>query len=189
MATVESGAYPEAYGYDCLPRVGDASMKRSLFVARSKAIAARGLGEETMVMSATDSTLFTLNEVASVIWKAIDGTTPLREIVRHEVCTKYDVVLDVALEGAEGAVRKLAQHGILILSEKPIFEIAPPRIESSLTVDAENASENPSSQPETPKKQYTAPSFEFETAFEVSALACGKVFANESGCHFNRKVS
>ena len=95
-------------------------MKPSLFVARSKAIAARGLGAETMVMSATNSTLFVLNEVASVIWKAIDGTTPLRELVAHEVCTKRDVALDVALEDAEAVVRGLAQHGILVLSEKPI---------------------------------------------------------------------
>jgi coenzyme PQQ synthesis protein D (PqqD) len=164
-------------------------MKPSLFVARSKAIAARGLGAETMVMSATASTLFTLNEVASVIWKAIDGTTPLRDIVVHEVCTKYDVALDAALESAEGTVRGLAQHGILIVSEKPILEVAPPRIEISATMAAENTSENPSSQPESSKKPYIAPSFEFETAFEVSALACGKVFANEAGCHFNRKVS
>jgi hypothetical protein len=164
-------------------------MKPSLFVVHSKAIAARGLGAETMVMSATNSTLFVLNEVASVIWKAIDGTTPLRELVAHEVCTKHNIALDVALEDAEAVVRGLAQHGILILSEKPISEIATPRIEGSITVGNENTSENPSSEPETPKKQYTAPSFEFETAFEVSALSCGKVFSNQSGCHFSRKAS
>jgi len=33
-------------------------------------------------MSATDSTLFTLNEVASLIWKSADGATPLWEIVK-----------------------------------------------------------------------------------------------------------
>jgi hypothetical protein len=163
-------------------------MKPSLFVARSQAIAARGLGVETMVMSATNSTLFTLNEVASVIWKAIDGTSPFQEIVAHEVCTKYDVPLEVALEGAEAVVRGLAEHGILILSEKPIVEVAPPRIEGSITVPT-HTSENPSSQPEAPKKQYTSPSFEFETAFEVSALACGKVFSSEGSCHFSRKAS
>jgi hypothetical protein len=95
-------------------------MKPTLFVARSKAIAARGLAEETMVMSATNSTLFRLNEVASVIWKAIDGTTTLQEIVTHEVCTKYEVTSEVALKDAEAMVRGLAQHGILLLSEKPI---------------------------------------------------------------------
>ena len=163
-------------------------MKPTLFVARSEAIAARALGAETMVMSATNSTLFTLNEVASVIWRAINGTTLLQEIVAHEVCTKYNVALGVALEDAEAEVRGLAQHGILILSEKPIPETTP-RIEGSITVNTENTLKNPASQLETPKKQYTAPSFEFETAFEVSALACGKVFSSQSGFHFNRKVS
>ena len=59
-------------------------MKNHQYVARSTAIAARALGEETMVMSATNSTLFTLDEVASVIWEAADGVTPLKEIVREQ---------------------------------------------------------------------------------------------------------
>ena len=52
-------------------------MSGKLYVARSTAIAARSLGDETMVMSAADSTLFTLNEVATMIWQAADGATPL----------------------------------------------------------------------------------------------------------------
>jgi hypothetical protein len=39
------------------------------------------------------------------------------------------------------------------------------------------------------KKPYKAPSFRFESVFEVSALACGKVTPSQSGCKFNRKVS
>ncbi len=57
------------------------------YVSRSKAIAARTLGDETMVMSATNSTLFTLDEVASAIWKALDGVTPLDQIVASKVCS------------------------------------------------------------------------------------------------------
>jgi organic radical activating enzyme len=78
-------------------------MKPSLFVARSKAIAARGLDEEMMVMSATNSTLFTLNEIASVIWQSLDGTTPLREIVARITSAQNTIPLDVALEDAEAA--------------------------------------------------------------------------------------
>jgi len=55
-------------------------------------------------------------------------------------------------------------------------------------VDTENTSANQLSQPEL-KKQYTAPSFEFETAFEVSALTCGKVFSVQGSCHYSRKTS
>ena len=45
------------------------------FVARSTAIAARVLGDETLVMSAGDSTLFTLDPVATLIWESVDGVT------------------------------------------------------------------------------------------------------------------
>jgi hypothetical protein len=39
------------------------------------------------------------------------------------------------------------------------------------------------------KKPYKAPSFRFEPVFEVSALACGKVFSSIGGCRFSRKAS
>ena len=90
------------------------------YVARSTAIAARSLGDETMVMSATDSTLFTLNEVATIIWKAADGATPLEEIVANKICMEYDVMLEAALKDAEELVAKLAEHGLLLLSDQPI---------------------------------------------------------------------
>lgn len=95
-------------------------MKNICYVARSTAIAARALGDETMVMSATNSTLFTLNEVASVIWEAADGVTPLEQIVTTRICTKYDIAPEVALKNAETLVEGLAEHGILLLSSEPL---------------------------------------------------------------------
>ena len=92
------------------------------YVARSAMIAARVLGDETMVMSATDSTLFTLDEVATVIWESADGTTPLEEIVKRKVCAQYDVSLEVALKDAEVLVEKLAGHGLLVLSDRPMAQ-------------------------------------------------------------------
>ena len=49
------------------------------YITRSSAIAARMLAGEMMVMNSMDSTFFTLNEVATTIWQAADGRTPLRE--------------------------------------------------------------------------------------------------------------
>jgi hypothetical protein len=95
-------------------------MSGKLYVARSTAIAARALGDETMVMSATDSTLFTLNEVATAIWKAADGSTPLEEIVANKICMEYDVAPEAALKDAEELVAKLAGHGLLLISDQPI---------------------------------------------------------------------
>jgi len=95
-------------------------MNNKRYVARSTAIAARALGDETMVMSATNSTLFTLNEVATLIWEAADGATPLEEIVENKICMKYDVAPEVALKDAEGLVAELAGHGLLLISDQPI---------------------------------------------------------------------
>jgi hypothetical protein len=92
----------------------------TLYVARNTAIAARALGEETMVMSAADSTLFTLDEIASVIWDAADGTTPLEEIVASRICAQYDVAPEVALKDAEALVENLADRGIMVISDQPL---------------------------------------------------------------------
>ena len=78
------------------------------------------LGDETMVMSATNSTLFTLDEVATVIWEAADGATPLDEIVANKVCTQFEIAPEVALQDAEALVEQLAEHGLLLLSDQPI---------------------------------------------------------------------
>jgi hypothetical protein len=106
-------------------------MNDKLYVARSTAIAARVLGDETMIMSATDSTLFTLNEVATVIWESADGTTPLEEIVANKICTQYEVTFEAALKDAESLVEELAGHGLLMVSDKPIGQAIPKLAETS----------------------------------------------------------
>jgi len=95
-------------------------MSAQRYVARSPAIAARALGDEMMVMSAADSTLFTLNQVAMVIWEAADGATPLEAIVRDKVCAQFEVAEDEALKDAEELVEGLAAHGLLLVSEQPL---------------------------------------------------------------------
>jgi hypothetical protein len=61
--------------------------------------------------------------MATVIWEAADGATPLEEIVTDRICTQYDVTPEVALKDAESLVEELAGHGLLLLSGQPI---APP---------------------------------------------------------------
>ena len=92
------------------------------YILQSKAIAARILGGEMMVMSATDSTFFTLNEVATAIWQAADGRTPLAEIVRNKVCQEFDIDEQTAREDADQFVDDLSKHGILIVSGQPIAD-------------------------------------------------------------------
>src|ERR1700758_5842907 len=92
------------------------------YIARSTAIAARMLGGEMMIMSTVDSTFFTLNEVATAIWQAADGQTPLSEIVGRKICDEYEIEPDVARRDAEQFVSELSQHGILLVSDRPILD-------------------------------------------------------------------
>ncbi len=91
-----------------------------LYIARSQEIAARVLDGEMMIMSARDSTLFSLNELGTMIWQAADGATSLEEIVAQKICLEYDVEPAEALKDAEAFVRELAEHGIMLLSDQPI---------------------------------------------------------------------
>jgi hypothetical protein len=95
-------------------------MTKTLYVARSPRIAARKLGEEMLVMSGQDSTLFTLNQTATILWQAADGATPLEEIVERRICSEFDVNREEALRDAEALAEDLAKHGILLISEEPI---------------------------------------------------------------------
>ena len=95
-------------------------MNKTLYVARSPRIAARKLGEEMLVMSGQDSTLFTLNPTATLLWQAADGATPLNEIVESRICSEFDVNREEALRDAEALAEDLAKHGILLISEEPI---------------------------------------------------------------------
>jgi hypothetical protein len=90
------------------------------YIARSSAVASRVLDGEIVIMSATDSTLFSLSEVATVIWQAADGLTPLSEIVERRICAEFDVTPEAAYRDAQAFVDDLARHGILRVSSHPI---------------------------------------------------------------------
>lgn len=71
-------------------------------------------------MSAVDSTFFTLNEVATLIWQSADGRTPLSNIVTGKICPEFEVDPEEAGRDAEQFVDDLSRHGILLVSEQPI---------------------------------------------------------------------
>ena len=73
-----------------------------------------------MIMSAVDSTFFTLNEIATLIWQSADGRTPLSDIIDHRICHYFDVTREQAARDAEQFVSELSQHGILLVSDHPI---------------------------------------------------------------------
>jgi hypothetical protein len=83
-------------------------------------VASRELGGEMIIMSGADSTLFTLNDVASLIWKSADGATSLQEIVEGKVCAEFDVDPAVAFADAERLVGELAEQGLLLVADHPV---------------------------------------------------------------------
>jgi hypothetical protein len=96
-----------------------------LYVARNPRAAARSLDGEMMIMSGRDSTLFTLNKTATILWQSADGMTPLDEIVARRICTEFEVEPEVALRDAETLARDLASHDIMQVSEEPIAPHTP----------------------------------------------------------------
>jgi hypothetical protein len=101
------------------------------YIVRSRAVASRTLGGETIIMSAVDSTLFNLSEVATVIWQAADGRMPFSEIVARNICAKFDITPDTAYRDALAFVEELSQHGILRVSDHPVWEPDPTDAENS----------------------------------------------------------
>jgi hypothetical protein len=93
-----------------------------LYLARNPKVAARSLDGEMMIMSGRDSTLFTLNKTATILWQAADGATPLEEIVDNRICSEFEVERGEALHDAESLARELASHEILQISEEPIAQ-------------------------------------------------------------------
>ena len=72
-----------------------------MYLTQSNDIAARTIGDDTIIMSTLDSTVFMLNSVGTAIWNAADGVTPLSQIVEETVCSEFDVSNEQALADAK----------------------------------------------------------------------------------------
>jgi Coenzyme PQQ synthesis protein D (PqqD) len=92
----------------------------SLYVSRNSRVAARILDGEMMIMSGRDSSLFTLNRTATILWQLADGVTSLERIIEQHICPEFDVEPAQALQDAETLARELASHEIMLISEEPI---------------------------------------------------------------------
>jgi hypothetical protein len=91
-----------------------------MYISQSADIAARTLGDDTIIMSTLDSTVFMLNSVGTAIWNAADGKTPLSQIVHDRVCSEFDVTDDEAYTDAKEFASHLAERGILHISDAPV---------------------------------------------------------------------
>jgi hypothetical protein len=91
-----------------------------IYISKGTQVAARSLDGEMMIMSAKDSSLFTLNSMGTLIWRSADGKTPLSDIVERQICAEFEIDPIEAARDAEKFVNDLATHGILIVSDEPI---------------------------------------------------------------------
>ena len=91
-----------------------------VYLTQSADIASRTIGDDTLIMSTLDSTIFMLNAVGTAIWNFADGTMPLSRIVREKICSDFEVSDAQALADAEEFVDELVKHGILSLSDVPV---------------------------------------------------------------------
>jgi hypothetical protein len=89
------------------------------FISRSRDIASRKLDGEMNIVSIGNSTLFTLNEAATMIWEAADGQTPISKIVERIICEEYEVDYQTAMRDTMALIQKLAADGLLRISEFP----------------------------------------------------------------------
>ena len=97
----------------------------NLYLAPNPRVAARSLDGIMMIMYGRESTLFTLNKTATILWQSADGATPLDQIVENRICSRFDVAPAEALQDAEILARELASREILQVSEEPILRRGP----------------------------------------------------------------
>jgi hypothetical protein len=90
------------------------------FFRRSLKTAARALGDEMIVLSVMDSTLFSLNETARLVWEAADGRRPLRAIVAEVIVPQFEIDAETAYRDALELAEELARHGVLEASDEPL---------------------------------------------------------------------
>jgi hypothetical protein len=91
-----------------------------MYLTQSADIASRTLGDDTLIMSTLDSTVFVLNSVGTAIWNAADGATPLSRIIHERVCSEFDVTDEQATADATEFVDELVKHGILSITDTPV---------------------------------------------------------------------
>jgi hypothetical protein len=82
-------------------------------------LAARLFQGEAIIINPATSELFSLNETATVIWLAADGSATLREIVERRIVPEFDVDPEEALRDAVELTRGLADKGILTFVPPP----------------------------------------------------------------------
>jgi hypothetical protein len=88
------------------------------YILREPKVAARRVGTEMVILGLQDSTLFTLNEIAGVIWESADGSRSLDQIVA-KIVNEFEVEREVAYADAVAFINAMASHSMIHLADHP----------------------------------------------------------------------
>jgi hypothetical protein len=72
----------------------------------------RQIGDEVVILMDDGLSTHVLNKTAACIWEACDGVTEMDDIVSN-MCQRFDVEKEQALEDTEELVEKLIKAGVL----------------------------------------------------------------------------
>ncbi len=82
----------------------------------SDRVAARIVGEETVIIGLDDNTMNILNDAGTFIWERVDAGKMLREIIL-EICNEYEVDEETARRDADLFVQEMLSKKIFVEGE------------------------------------------------------------------------
>jgi hypothetical protein len=129
------------------------------YPARSSETAWRVYDGEAVILLAADSTLNTLNPVATLIWEAADGQTAFSAVVAR-ICQQFDVEAARADREARAFVDRLRARSLLTVGAAPQARAV--------------AAASPRQARDDGHRRYEPPQILSQEVFETTALACGK---------------
>ncbi len=88
------------------------------YPAQNPRVAYRVLDGSAVLVNPDDSTLYTLNPVATRIWELADGQIPSAEIARR-LCGEFEVEHETALRDTETFLQAFQSKGLLTIADHP----------------------------------------------------------------------
>ncbi len=79
---------------------------------KNNSVAWRLIENEAVLVSVESGEVIQLNEVAAEVWKLIDGTKTLRQLIEH-ICSEFEVDEGSAAKDVLGLIEELRGRGLV----------------------------------------------------------------------------
>jgi ribosomal protein S20 len=83
---------------------------------KSSQLAEQEIEKIVVIMDPAKSSLHTLNEIGSLIWRMADGKTKIKTIIK-KICSQFEVEEEIARKDTIEFIRKLITKGLVILKD------------------------------------------------------------------------